>query len=50
MDKDLEDMFFESIIERIAELTNENRKLKEEVQILTEVLRELQWRMDGLNK
>lgn len=28
----------------------ENKRLKQEVVILTDALRDLQWRMDGLNK
>jgi cell division septum initiation protein DivIVA len=35
---------------KIEELMNENRELKQEVEILVEALRDLQWKLDGLSK
>jgi predicted nucleic acid-binding Zn-ribbon protein len=36
--------------DKIEELMNENRELKHEVEILVEALRDMQWKLDGLNK
>ena len=47
---DMADMFVGMLIEKVASLSKENETLKQEVQILTEALRDLQWKMDGLNK
>ena len=42
--------YVDRLLDEIDRLWNENGKLKEEVQILTEALRDLQWKLDRLNK
>jgi hypothetical protein len=35
---------------KIESLINENLELKQEIEILVETIRDLQWKLDGLNK
>jgi len=36
--------------DKIESLMNENEDLKQEVEILVEAIRDLQWKLDGLSK
>ena len=36
--------------DKIESLMNENKELKEEIEILVEALRDMQWKLDGLSK
>ena len=40
----------EILLQEQDRILYENKKLKQEVEILTEALRAIQWRMDGLEK
>jgi len=48
--EDMTDVFVNMLIATVSELKQENEKLKQEVEILVESLRAIQWRMDGLDK
>jgi FtsZ-binding cell division protein ZapB len=52
MDKIIDELeeSIDKLIDANDKLIVENRELKQENAILVEALRDLQWRMDGLNK
>jgi len=44
------DISVDSLEDKIEKLTIENEDLKQEIEILVEAIRDMQWKLDGLNK
>jgi cell division septum initiation protein DivIVA len=44
------DVTTEELEDKIEKLTTENEDLKQEIEILVEAIRDMQWKLDGLNK
>jgi hypothetical protein len=44
------DISIEELDDKVETLTKQNEDLKHEIEILVDIIRDLQWKLDGLSK